>query len=398
MAKINELSQVEKKRALLKALGLPQEEEEVVVEVKEISKPVAINPSVSSNTPISDTPVTGKIIKPKPIIPVKPKKVELKKPTKFSDYKFQYYDGAFSAEPSGFLTLDRFLTAIKEPQGKNKELLLKIEAAAEKGDLELKSKLKSKLPAFTPCVNVSKNRRIESITAFTGLAVLDFDGIEHEEVIILKELLFEKYEFIIAVWGSPSGKGVKALVSIPVAKDVDEYREYVFGLGIHFCTIVSYDQTVVNPVLPLFIGKDEDILINHNYKTFRKIGAKKNDLSKREIGATKVITYEDIDESIRKFYPKGSIKTREELVEIVTKIYHSALNKIDDNGHPQFRGATIALGGYVISGYITYEEAIELMEESVEGNKYLNNKPSVYKKTGESSIDYGLDYPIILEH
>ena len=83
------------------------------------------------------------------------------------------------------------------------DIIDQIAQAAKAGNVKLTNELKTHLYSFTPCVNVDKYRRYEQITAFTGLAVLDFDNAAE-----FKEFIFDEYKEIIAAWLSPSKKGV----------------------------------------------------------------------------------------------------------------------------------------------------------------------------------------------
>jgi len=415
MDKLRELSKEERKKALMKAMSgmipdMPQVVEPMVDNKPEKKIQVLTSKPIESKTPesvkVTETTkvsTTTIVSESKIVTPVNPRpksrsRVTTKRCKPFSEYKFQYYNGAYSSEPAGFLTLDRLFEAIKNPQGTNKKLLDQIQDAAAKNDLKLKQKLKSKLPAFTPCVNVSSNRRIENITEFTGLGVLDFDGVDPNDVDEFKHLLFKEMDFIIAVWVSPSRKGVKAIYSIPVAKDVEEYKGYVNGVAKKFTAIPTYDQTVVNPVLPLFIGEDKDILIRETYTTVNKVAFKMNSLLNRPKHVPYILTYDNVDENVRKFFPKGTLKTVEEYMDIIAKIFHSAIMKIDDYGHPQLRGASLALGGYVGTGYLTEDEACELIDYEIENNDYLTKNISGYKKTGREMLTYGQEYPIVLKY
>jgi len=304
-------------------------------------------------------------------------------------HTFQWYDGAKNSQYKGELNLQQLIRAIHSPKKANKELLDKIQLAATTGDLEQKRKLKEKLPAFTPAVMVTNRRRISDIINYTGLAVLDFDGIDYAPE--FKEFLFDTYKSIICCWISPSQKGVKAIVSIPLCNDIDEFRDYSYGLASVMEQYNGYDRTTNNPVLPLFIGEDTNILVREDYTTWTVKGDKINTLQgKKKIKIQKLTDEHDIEWILPNGYNKPDLKP------LIIKIYSSSINKIENNGHPQLRDASVALGGYVSQGYIEYDEAIALMEELVENNEYLSKGIYGYQQTGKQAIDYGIDYPIEL--
>lgn len=288
---------------------------------------------------------------------------------------FQYYaNDAQKPSPLGFITLERFLNAIRSPKSETKLLLEQIADASKKGDIALKSELKKGLYAFTPCVHVKERRKYSDITRFTGLTVLDFDKIDYAKE--FKQFLFDTYSSIIAVWLSPSGKGVKALVSIPIVDTIEEYKSYFYGLASEMQKYKGFDSTTQNAVLLLFIGYDKDILIREKPTVWRIKGIKKNEFSKSEVISVDITPTD---------------KQGEWVVNWITQKVQS----INDNAHPTIRDCCVSLGGYVASGYLGYYDALNLVKSLIANNSYMQKGISGYQKTAEQSINIGLQKPII---
>jgi len=294
--------------------------------------------------------------------------------------KFQYYNNkVVSSCPEGFITLNRFLDTIKNPKQETKDLLNKIVKASKNEDKKLKSELKKRLYSFTPCVIVDKQRTYESIIYYTGLAVLDFDKIDN--VIEFKEFLFNEYKQIIAAWLSPSKKGIKALVKIPIVKTKEEFKSYSWGLSAEMEIYKGFDIVVNNAVLLTFIGYDKDILIRDNAEMWTKKGIQINsfDLSK-----------------VKPFVQKDNVTSNQ--TDWVVNLVKEKINNIYDNGHPTLRGVSVMLGGYVSGGYVSQLDAIHLMENLIMSNRYLQKGVSGYIKTAKQAIYLGMKKPLSFDN
>ena len=290
--------------------------------------------------------------------------------------KFQYYPARVkSNKPIGFTTLDYFIKSTKHPKQSVIDIFNRIATAESEGDMKLKSELKqNNLFYFTPAVIVGGLRRYKNIQFFTGLMVLDFDHIDYAEE--LKKYLFNTYNFIIAAWLSPSKKGIKALVSIPIVVSVDEFKEYYYGICTEMENYEGFDESGQNCVLPLFQSYDSNLLQRNSFETWDIKGEKTNDFNK-SIPPVQI--------------SPGSDKS-------IIKLISSGFNNITDNGHPQLRGLCLAVGGYVSSGYINENEAINHINWNIENHNYLRKGVSGYKKTALWALNLGKNKPLSLKN
>lgn len=288
---------------------------------------------------------------------------------------FQYYEASIkSVVPLGDITLDRWIQSMKNPKQKFRDIFKAIETAQTKAE---KNQLKEHLYYFTPCVKIKKRRCYAEIDSFTGLLTVDFDNLEPDYAEEFKTALFNEYKFIICCWLSSSKRGVRALIKIPISKSIDEFKQYFAAIQSELEIYRGFDTAPKNCVLPMFMSYDPDILYRDDYQTW----------TRKYIEPVKPIIKQYIidDQS-----------------DAVSRIIHSSINKITDNGHPQLRAAAFALGGYVGAGYISEDDANSLIEKCIESNAYLNrgsgsfSMASTYKKTAKTMITKGKQSPLYL--
>jgi hypothetical protein len=286
---------------------------------------------------------------------------------------FNYYDADIkSSIPLGNVTLEYFINAIRNPKIDIKHIFERIRIAEEVGDMATKQTLKSKLYSFTPCVYVQGARKYENIKHWTGLLVLDFDHLEVDYAVEFKSYLFDEYKFIIAAWLSASRHGVRALVKIPQAQSVDEFKQYFAAIERHLNCYNGFDKAPKNCILPLFFSYDAEILHRDNAQTWDE----------------KYI--EPIPPPVKQYIINDKTSA-------VERIIAKKINIIVDSGHPQLRAAAYLLGGYVGGGYIDHSDAVSIIHNLIESNAYLSQKASIYKKTAVQMINKGVSQPTYIK-
>jgi len=293
--------------------------------------------------------------------------------------EFQYYPAKVNIpEPLGMVTLFEFLKANQNPSEKTKDVFRRIAEAEANGNLKEKAKLKQEnLYYFTPCVvSNGQGRKYSDIVKFTGLMVLDFDHIAH--AVAFKYYIFDLFKCVVAGWLSPSKKGVKFLVKIPVVSSTDEFKAYFYGLAIEMEKYKGFDGSGQNCILPLFLSYDEDLLFRENPDTWTRKGKKINEFQASDIVPVKV--------------EAGSSEKLQ-----VQRIILSLVEKIIDNGHPQIRAAAVTLGGYVATGYIDFHEAESFIFNLIQNNSYLRKGVEGYQKTAKTAIQTGMKSQLFLK-
>ena len=292
--------------------------------------------------------------------------------------EFQYYtDNVRKNKLIGKVELSRLINAIKIPNQNMAKIYNEIAECESKGNLKRKAELKQHLYYFiVPTLSDGKGRAYKNIASFTGALHLDFDHIDHARQ--FRDDLFNTYDFVIAAWLSASKRGVKALVSIPVSKDVKEFQDYFWGLANNeMMQYVGFDKSPQNAVLPLFISYDPEIKYRDDFTTWDRKGKNPSHVN---FGKIQNFIYK-VDANDK--YERASIKNT-----------ITAINKIIDNGHPQVRGAAVALGGYIGAGYLTTEDGVGLITKLIQSNSYLSKGTDGYIKTAIQMINKGISNPL----
>lgn len=114
--------------------------------------------------------------------------------------------------------------------GTYKNIVENCRKALQQGDKDLYTKLKSALPAVTFC-GVFNGRKASEIVEYNNLMILDIDDLPEEDFFnIKKELSNDKY--ILSIWNSPSGKGLKCLIRIE--SSIDKHKLIFNSLELYF--------------------------------------------------------------------------------------------------------------------------------------------------------------------
>ncbi len=293
---------------------------------------------------------------------------------------FSYYSGNILESKSiGLLGVDKFIDAHKNPKTKTRILIEKIKLASELGFQDEKSRLKKQLFSFTPrvLVPIGKKRLYDNIKEFTGLMQLDFDKFDSESLARdFKTYLFDNYEETLCCYMSPSRLGVKALMRIKTPSTIEQYKAIHYAVSKEFDNVPQFDKATKNPILPLFISYDEDILY-------------------REIDNCSLWTDENWSEQQalkeQEFDVEQSSGTKLELKVINSTKQH--IREIVDNGHPQVRRAGLILGSRISAGYISRHVAEGLIRDLIRENTYLSKGTRGYILTAEWGIKQGLKNP-----
>ncbi len=108
-------------------------------------------------------------------------------------------------------TLNEILYDIKGE--KYNKIIEDLRGLLKMGDFERYSIHKKSLPCVTFCGTFNSHRRREFIKEYNYLLVIDIDKLESEELNRIKNVL-NSDKYVFAFWESPSGNGLKGLVSV----------------------------------------------------------------------------------------------------------------------------------------------------------------------------------------
>ena len=148
--------------------------------------------------------------------------------------------------------------------GKYKDLIEKIR---KEDDKTKRNDLKKNLPAI--CFSGTFNRRADdAIIDHSGLICLDFDGYESIDDMLKDKASMCEDKYVMAVFISPSGNGLKAIIKIP--KEPHNHKKYFDALNKHFDS-KYFDVTSKNISRVCYESYDADIYINKDSEFWNTI-------------------------------------------------------------------------------------------------------------------------------
>lgn len=126
---------------------------------------------------------------------------------------------------------------------------------------EAAERAKKSLPAFTPSATFKGGRKMEFLTNYNALVVLDIDKITPEKLSESKEKLKEN-PFVFAFFTSPSGNGLKIFIKVDSGKD--EHKETFLKLQRYFEDILSLeiDKSGKDITRLCFFSYDPELFVN----------------------------------------------------------------------------------------------------------------------------------------
>jgi len=159
---------------------------------------------------------------------------------------------------------DVFSVLKRISEGVNKDL---IESIRNESDKSARNELKKNLPAICFSGTFSK-RSDDSLIKHSGLVCLDFDGYETIEEMQSEKSRLMNDKYVMSVFISPSGNGLKAIIKIPA--DVENHKDYFNSLGDYYNS-KHFDISTKNVSRVCYESFDEDIYINRESDVWDKI-------------------------------------------------------------------------------------------------------------------------------
>lgn len=171
----------------------------------------------------------------------------------------------------------KILEDIKSGTYKNAITYLRKSLADDKK--EAAERAKKSLPAFTPSATFKGGRKMEFLTNYNGLIVLDIDKLEKEKLQQCKTKI-RLDDFVFASFVSPSGNGLKILVK--VSSDKEQHKETFLELQRYFEELlqVEIDKSGKDITRLCFFSYDPELYVNENAETFypnTEKGSKENE-------------------------------------------------------------------------------------------------------------------------
>lgn len=143
--------------------------------------------------------------------------------------KVSYVDKANSKHITRSVSINDVLTSTKN--GQLEYQINRLRQFISNGQYDLYDTNKKFLPAVTFCGVFNERRKKDCLIDYNYLIVLDIDKISPDELIKVHEQLSND-SYVFALWYSPSGNGIKGLVSlnysIDISDDIDKYHKIAF--------------------------------------------------------------------------------------------------------------------------------------------------------------------------
>ncbi|KAB5484500.1 BT4734/BF3469 family protein [Flagellimonas hadalis] len=152
-------------------------------------------------------------------------------------------------------------------KGKYKNIIEKCRYFTSKNNYDSYNSLKIKLPLVTFCGTFVNGRKLEHLVQYNNLMILDVDHIEAKDIFKFKrEIESDKYTF--AVWLSPSGEGLKALVRIDSSPE--EHRASFQAIKNYYKLNynIELDNSGSDVTRLCFVSWDENLYHNNNSEVF----------------------------------------------------------------------------------------------------------------------------------
>ena len=139
--------------------------------------------------------------------------------------------------------------------GASKDLVKKIRSEKDKDERKI---LKSKLPAV--CFSGTFSRRSDNaLIKHSGIICLDFDEYKSNKLMLQEKQRLCKDKYVLSVFVSPSGNGLKVLVKIPTI--VENHKSYFLSLQNYFKS-ENFDKSCKNVSRVCYESYDPLIYIN----------------------------------------------------------------------------------------------------------------------------------------
>lgn len=132
---------------------------------------------------------------------------------------------------------------------------------------EAAEKVKKALPAFTPSATFKGGRKMEFLTNYNALVVLDIDKISKEKLAESKETI-KQNPFVFAAFTSPSGNGLKIFVKVDA--DKTQHKESFLKLQEYFEELLKLeiDKSGKDITRLCFFSFDPEIFVNETSTVF----------------------------------------------------------------------------------------------------------------------------------
>jgi hypothetical protein len=151
--------------------------------------------------------------------------------------------------------------------GTYKHAIVYLRKSKTENKLEAYEKAKKSLPAFTPSAKFVGGRKMEFLTEYSNLIILDIDKLSPTDLKTASNLANQN-EFTYVSFISPSGNGLKIIVKIDTPKT--EHKESFLAVQDHYEKLLNLeiDKSGKDVTRLCFYSFDPNLYINENAAVF----------------------------------------------------------------------------------------------------------------------------------
>ena len=182
--------------------------------------------------------------------------------------KVSYVDKANSKYITKSVSIKEVLESTKN--GQLEYQISKLRRFISNGQYDLYDTNKKFLPAVTFCGVFNERRKKDSLVEYNSLIELDIDKLSPDELIKAHEQLSND-SYIFALWYSPSGNGIKGLVSlnytVDISDDIDKYHKIAFQQLESYLFEkyeIKLDASGKDTTRLCFYSSDKDLILKDN--------------------------------------------------------------------------------------------------------------------------------------
>ena len=237
-----------------------------------------------------------------------------------------------------------------------------IETLRAMPEAEYKQAKKDRLPAIT-FGGKFDYRANKGLVEASGLMTLDFDHVKNLDE--LRDKLSND-PYIYTFFLSPSGRGVKALVRIPVVQDDAQYKDYYYSFMERYNALDSSGKDISRAC---FVSHDPNILVNYTCKVWDVKYSEKEPPMK--INSAKKV---DVD------------------YKLLSKICNVIRNAEEGERNIKIYNASMLAGGYIANGKLDYDTTMAVLE--AEARKIAPDEMAQNPKTIVSGLKNGMARPL----
>ena len=150
---------------------------------------------------------------------------------------------------------------------KYKNVITYLRKSLAESKMEAYERAKKSLPAFTPSACFKGGRKLEFITAYTQMVVLDIDKLSKEQLTNAKALASQS-PYTFASFTSPSGNGLKIFVRVNSSQE--NHKDAFLALQKYYEELLALpiDKSGKDVTRLCFVSFDTDLFLNENASVF----------------------------------------------------------------------------------------------------------------------------------